>query len=123
MENDLTLQPACPDNKDDLAAVGDQEVDLVEGEGELPGAVVEDAGNFVKMFLSAAGVQFKLHTRVDPAAESTELAAQLKLALTLLQASEARLEQAHMRIGQLQSQLQQLKGSSKTESSEAADLC
>lgn len=123
MENDLTLQPASPDNDRDLDQIGDQEVALVEGEGEQSQAVVEDAGNFVKMFLSAAGVQFKLHTRVDPASESTELAAQLKLALTLLQASEARLEQAHIRIGQLQSQVDQLKRADKTESSEAPDIC
>jgi len=123
LESDLTLQPPSEEKKDELEQISDQEVSLVEGEGDLPGAVVDDGGNFVKMFLSAAGVQFKLHTRVDQSREATELAAQLELALTLLQANQSRLEQAFIRIGQLESQLEAVRQTKQTKSQEASDLC
>lgn len=123
MENDLTLEPPAGGKKEELEQIGDQEVSLVEGEGDLPGAVLDDGGSFVKMFLSAAGVQFKLHTRVDQSRESTELAAQLELALTLLQANQSRLEQAFIRIGQLESQLEAVRQTNKAKAPEDSGLC
>lgn len=68
-------------------------------------ANLERSGNSVNMSIQAGGLDFKLDTRIDPNQQSIELAAKLELCLSMLAASQNRLEVAFVRIGQLEAEL------------------
>ena len=63
----------------------------------------------VAMSIDTAGLQFKIDTKVDQSTRAVELAAQLQMALDLLNRSDSRLEAALIEIGQLRAQLQMLR--------------
>lgn len=66
----------------------------------------EGDGSYVNMYLSAAGVKFKLNTKLDQSQQASSLTGQLELMLSLLSATQSRLESAFIRIGQLESELE-----------------
>ncbi len=65
----------------------------------------ERSGNSVNMSIQTGGLDFKLDTRIDPNQQSIELSAKLELCLSMLAASQNRLEVAFVRIGQLEAEL------------------
>ncbi len=65
----------------------------------------ERSGNSVNMSIQAGGLDFKLDTRIDPNQQTIELSAKLELCLSMLAASQNRLEVAFVRIGQLEAEL------------------
>jgi len=89
---------------DDLPAVCQSDV-VVQCSPATPDS--SDSKSSVAMSIITSGMQFRLDTVVDHSREALELAAKLELALALLSLNESKLENAMIKIGQLQAQLLQ----------------
>lgn len=63
------------------------------------------SGSMMAMRLAAPGLQFDIHTALDTSSQLVALTARLELTSEMLQDTMRRLEAAHMRIGQLESEL------------------
>ncbi|MBU6451775.1 MAG: hypothetical protein KGS72_08365 [Cyanobacteria bacterium REEB67] len=91
-----------------INSVPSSQAEICERSGDLAGR----HQNTVAMTINTAGLEFKFDTTVEHSREALELGAKLELALAWLARSEARLEGAMIKIGELQATLRRLEESS-----------